>query len=168
MCSTSSSYAIWIIHVCIGTFEFFSLLNGEYKRTHSLQNYQRNSVFRLSCHFASALLFGNKTRKRFKDTLSNKLPGTSLIIPRVCHCFLISFKTAFIVHVVMGNFLAWTRLWFLVLVVCLLTTFHLCLCGLILYEFLTFCTGHFLNHTPYRVLWAINCRRLSKNPVACW
>lgn len=79
---------------------------GEYKRTHSLQNYQSNSVFRLSCQFDSALLFGNKTRKRFKDTLSNESPGTCLIIPRVCHCFLISFKTAFIVHVVMRNFLA--------------------------------------------------------------
>ena len=113
-----------------------------YKRTHSLQNYQRNSLLRLSYQFVSAIFFGNKTHKRSKDTLHSEPPLSFLV-------YIMSLFSSTIqdcIYCSHGDFHAWTRLWFLVSIMCSWTIFQLCLCGLMIYKFLTFCTAYFLSH----------------------
>ena len=52
-----------------------------YKRAHSLQNHQRNILFRLSYQFVQLFYLVTRPHKRSKDTLSNKSPGFARNLP---------------------------------------------------------------------------------------
>ena len=148
MCSTSGSYPIIMYCTCLYWHLWvFPHLNKRmqfffYKRTHSLQNYQRNSLLRLSYQFVSAIFFGNKTHKRSKDTLHPESPLSFLVY--VMSLFSSTIQDC--IYCSHGDFHAWARLWFLVSIMCSWTIFQLCLCGLMIYKFLTFCTAYFLSH----------------------